>query len=287
MKTHLGKLFILILTLACHNLVAQIGGAIPSNRRVDWTHVGVKNFPSTYDVCVDVTQHPDYPLSTGGGEDSPNFKRQLDERDKNKITVFYFPPGTYNFSSTIVLDSNVIIYGAGSDQTSFIFTNSNPNKNCIQVHGSGFGSPVDINATSAVKGSKIILLNSALSINKNDLIDIYATDDYPDWSSTGFNLHDKIGQIDRVASGNSGNTGSISLEEELRLDYTYDYVNLTSSSFPVKIAKIIKPAHAVGIENIKLTHSSSDMSAMDYMISFQYAVAAEEVVNRKINRQIE
>jgi len=217
MKTHLGKLFLLISTVACHNLLAQIGGTIPSNRRVDWTHVGVKNYPLTYDVFVNVTQQPTHPLTPDGGDDSPHFNEQLNTRGKNKLTVFYFPPGIYDFFSTIVLDGNVIIHYDGSDQTSFIFTNSDPNKNCIQVHGSGIGSPIDINVTSAIKGSKNILLNSVLSVDQNDLVDIYALDNYPEWSSSGYNPHDKIGPIDRIASGNNGNTSSIYLEDELRI----------------------------------------------------------------------
>jgi len=272
MNVQLRIISLLISTLVFQELFAQIGGTIPSTQRVDWSNVGVKNFLNVYDTLIDVTQNGTNSIFPNDGVDDINkLQIQLNNRNRNKLTIFYFPSGTYNFSATIILDGNVVLHGAGSDQTQFSFTNSDPNKNCIQVHGSGVGSPVDINATSAVKGSKIILLNSALNVNQNDLIDIYATDNYPDWSSAGFNPHDKIGQIDRVASSNSGNTSSISLEDELRLDYTYDYVRSTTSTFPLKVKRISNPVHHVGIENVYINHPSSDMSTMNYNISFQYA----------------
>lgn len=115
---------LIILTVICVNtLSSQIGSTIGTDRRVDWTKAGIKYPVTTFVEYVDVTQvsSPLVPLVPGGGDDSPNFNLMLENRNKNVMTVFYFPQGVYHFHQQILLDKNVIIRGAGSDKTEFLY----------------------------------------------------------------------------------------------------------------------------------------------------------------------
>ncbi|NUN69200.1 MAG: hypothetical protein HUU02_05765 [Bacteroidetes bacterium] len=122
-RNHIFIILIMVIFFS-NNANSQIGTAIPSSRIVDWRFVGVRSFPMIYDKYIDVSQDPAYPVTNNMVDAYPNLKLQLDNRDRSKMTIFYFPPGTYHFSQQIVLDSNITIRGAGSTNTYFSFSTS-------------------------------------------------------------------------------------------------------------------------------------------------------------------
>ncbi|NUN69202.1 MAG: T9SS type A sorting domain-containing protein [Bacteroidetes bacterium] len=98
-------------------------------------------------------------------------------------------------------------------------------------------------------------LNLFPEVGVGDLIDIYATDNWPSWCD--HNYHTQMGQINRVENI----TGAVvSLYDELRLDFSFDYGRNIPSTFVVGARRIRNPAHFVGIENLAIHCANSNNS---------------------------
>jgi hypothetical protein len=250
---------LIILTVICvDTLSSQIGSTIGSDRRVDWTKARVKEYPVTFVKYIDVTQDEQYPLVPGGGDDSPNFNSMLESRNKNLMTVYYFPQGVYHFHQQILLDKNVIIRGAGSDKTEFVFSQSEYNIVVnditgakVTVNGIGESAVETYIIGGKNKGSTILTFDKEPNIKVGDLIDLMCHDDWPNWSGSGSagENHYKIGQVSMVVE-KQGNT--VTIADELRLDFNYDYARSSAPGFVLWADKIVDYAYNVGIENTKV-----------------------------------
>jgi hypothetical protein len=256
---------IILAVISIANLVnisySQIGTALSGERTVDWRFAGTQSFPSVYQNMIDVTKATSYPVlsSNNAATNSTNFAMLLSLRNKNEMTLFYFPQGTYLFSETILLDSNIVIRGDGAFSTIFSF-NGADNAFTIRTNVTVLsfdGNPI---VSGKEKGSKAITFSNPLNISSVkpfDLIDIYNIDDWPNWTSDP-DEHIKIGQTNTFVGLLNNNT--VQLKDELRIDYGFDYFSYLTTSFPTKIKIFQNPANDVAIENLSIHDHSSETS---------------------------
>ncbi|HET54530.1 MAG TPA: hypothetical protein ENN33_04865 [Ignavibacteria bacterium] len=153
-----------LLCLNIHNGFAQLNyGLIPQNCQVQWTNAGsLSATPTTARHLFNVTTYGAVP---NDGQDDTNAIKSAINAAKvtGGVSIVYFPPGTYKISETIDLSrissnendlgySNIIIQGAGSDQTLLEFSVSKDN-NCFYIHG------------RALENTRIILTSNVLKDN--------------------------------------------------------------------------------------------------------------------------
>ncbi len=109
--------------------------------------------------------------------------------------VVYFPQGTYNLTSQVVVaNSGVVLKGAGPSQT--IITQGSGTGN-ILIQGSE-GSAVNLNA-NATAGDTTLTLTSTSGLAANDFLSLYSAADWPNTTNSS-----KQGEIVRVKSVDSG-----------------------------------------------------------------------------------
>ena len=122
---------------------------------------------------VDVTEAGIMP----GGSDSAPVLESL-ANQASVPTVFYFPPGEYTFSSQVdIKNSNVIIRGAGSDQTRFILDGSGAH----EIRFLGWNDdPVDI-LSSVEEGGRNLSIASTDGLEVGDLIEV--SQEIPAWEA--------------------------------------------------------------------------------------------------------
>ncbi len=98
--------------------------------------------------------------------------------DVSEPTVFFFPAGEYFFQGTIEIeDDNVVIRGAGSDQTRFILDGIEPHS--IRFAGWIY-SPVEVTANVAA-GHQRLMLSSTSTLQVGDVVEI--SQELDDWDA--------------------------------------------------------------------------------------------------------
>jgi len=129
--------FPLILFCLCMYSHAQAwSGVLSSSRAIDWSNAGVVgSIPTNYTQCTTSQCSSLGPTST-----ADQITAAIASASSNQYVLL--PAGTYNLNNGIDFAhrSNVILRGAGADQTLLVFSG---NANCL-----GFGSLICISATS-------------------------------------------------------------------------------------------------------------------------------------------
>lgn len=106
-------------------------------------------------------------ISPGAADAAATFMKLANEAQQP--TIFYFPPGEYTFASAVDINNdNVIIRGAGSDQTRFYL--DGPDINGIRFLGWTYDSyPVTANVAP---GGKTLLLGNTDGLEVGDMIQV-------------------------------------------------------------------------------------------------------------------
>ena len=93
-------------------------------------------------------------------------------------TIFYFPPGAYTFTGPVdIKTDNVIIRGAGSDQTQFYL--DGPGDHEIRFLGWDY-DPISV-VTNVSEGDNVLVLQDASSLDVGDLIEV--TQELYEWDA--------------------------------------------------------------------------------------------------------
>ncbi len=176
--------------------------------------------------------------------------------DHNTIVAVKIPAGNYTIIQTITLPSNVVIKGAGSDQTRITFQTGNPGNDCFFIPGNYESNFYDVTSGNTM-GSTQITLESADYFSENDFVDI--RDSRNNAWENGSLLEYAIGQVVQIQS-KIGN--QLTLKDKLSIDH---------SGFNTRIYKI-SPVKDVGIEDLYIARSLSDGAGNGVTIRFYGAV---------------
>ena len=159
MKKELICFFVLILINFQFVLSDEV---IPLDRRTDWSNAGVKGGIPNYPICVNVKDYG--AVGDGITDDTQAIVNAISAAGVN--CAVYIPEGKYNITSTISINkNNITIQGAGKDKT-LIFSELS---RAFYIAGS-LSNTVYIDVVSAQKGSNIITLADASSINIGDYL---------------------------------------------------------------------------------------------------------------------
>lgn len=170
----------------------------------------------------------------------------------NKHKVLYFPAGTYLFTRTIKLRSNVIIRGKHADSTVFIF-NLNGRHHAIEVRGVNNSQPSYLQKGIRTGENEITVSEGNLRSGQT----IMLVQNDSSWITSSW-AKNTIGQFMTVDSL-AGNT--ITLDKKIRHNY-----------FKSLQPRISTPefVNSVGIENIKMIRRDATSSQTSHVF-FQYA----------------
>lgn len=175
-----------LLLFACAHL--SFAQTIPPSRVVDWTYAGLQQPTPKYPHLVDITA-----MGGNGNGIQPNdsaWQAALLSLGSDSGTI-YFPPGTYAFSSTIHLRSNIIIKGADASSTTLLFNLSGVNS---LINISGNNTSILSNLSSpASKGDKSIIINNAALFSPGDYVKLFQND-----SSLVLDVYRCVGQLLRI-----------------------------------------------------------------------------------------
>lgn len=240
-------------------------GHIPQSSQIDWTNAGL--LPGTSFAAVDVYDVTVYGAVPNDGQNdySAIMAAVNAAQAAAGLSVVYFPAGTYNVNSTIHLSrtgsamgySDIVLQGAGSDQTILQFTVGSTN-HCINVYGITSGGEYGL--TDIVpKGSTQLERSDFLMFSVNDWIHLceqyfpYGGDD-----SERF-----VGQITQLSAIGAGQA---TMKDEASKEYRPEYTLWIQKLYPIM---------NVGIENLKIQRMDQDPVTWEdgnANINFNYAV---------------
>lgn len=172
-----------------------------------------------------------------------------------KFGIILFPTGNFAFKKTIILPSNVLVKGNGSDKTIFNF-NLKGNGDLFSAHGklSTNSSPITAGTN---KDSKTITLANTSNFAVGDYCIVRQSADYLLYNNWSYNSFFQIVKIASISGNN------ISLEKPLRLDFP-----LKNNPVFVKI----NPVMNIGIESVKIKRFDATPSNQTSNVFFNFAV---------------
>ncbi|MEM8485673.1 MAG: Ig-like domain-containing protein [Bacteroidota bacterium] len=212
-------------------------GSLPADRFpvAEWRDFNWED-PGGWTV-VDVTTAG---ITPGAADASPVLMNLANEADVP--TVLYFPPGEYTFASAVDINNdNVIIRGAGSDQTFFYLDGSAING--IRFLGWTYDETNVVSNTAA--GGQVLTLENTNDLAVGDLIQINQELETWDaeWGSRSW------GQIVFITAIN-GNDVTVDLPLSLGID----------TSQQPKVLKL-RPLRNVGVEDLYIERKQYDESS--------------------------
>jgi hypothetical protein len=225
---------------------------LPQNRATDWTIAGLRD---TTTAGFQVFGMQTYG-ATGNGV-SPNDSVLNAVLSQIPVTgaILEYPQGNFLFHNPIQLPGNVVLRGAGAENTTF----------SLDLGGANHGISMTGNATSdtsslaanATKDSLSIIVLNALLFSPGDWVQLIQQDSALITSGWAFHTVGQIVQIDQV----TGTT--ITLKSPLRLS-----INITNRPYIVKL----NPVGNTGIECIKINRIDNCAPLQTSNIFFKYAV---------------
>ncbi|RMD48011.1 MAG: hypothetical protein D6830_07740, partial [Ignavibacteria bacterium] len=226
-------------------------GHIPPESQVDWTNAGLLNPITVADHILYITDY------TTGNDNEKISDAMDDAQNLGGITIIYFPPGNYVFNQTVELRDNIIIQGAGSESTHFIFDNGKcENGFLIQGIGEQYARVVTMDIP---KTGKDIMVSNTTNYNVGDWI-FFKELTNPD--ALEGNTYHKPGQISKITGLVPDN--SITIKDEASKQY--------KTSYDLMLYKI-NPIENVGIENLSIEREpDGNNEGNGSTIFFDYAV---------------
>lgn len=249
------------------NSNCQIGNTIPKERRVDWQYAGYMHneveIPTEYDYTVTVKGY-----NSSAIEKALNDAVEHNTKNPEHLTRMYFPPGIYNITQTLELNSthnNIVLVGAkaGSDPetcTILKFDGKIPHKDypIIQLKGSALNKTYDIVKYNS--GNKKIYLNtSANEIAPGDFLEIEIPEgEWHDEFNDKVNNWNRVpksyvGQIVKVISL-SNDKKELTLQDDIRLTYGFAFQN--NPRLTATVRKISNRIDNIGIESLTIESGS-------------------------------
>nr|MBP8754811.1 hypothetical protein [Chitinophagales bacterium] len=144
---------------------------IDDERTVNWHNVGLTN------SCNSPTQIINF-LDAGGSGDGASSNDAVMNTVlasiSSGVTVIYFPPGNYFFQSSISLQSNTIIKGAGAENTTLTFDLNVPS-DAIIIKG-GETATYSFCTSNISKNAHTLPLEDAGDFDIGDYVELFEQD---------------------------------------------------------------------------------------------------------------
>ncbi len=190
------------------NTVAQIPNAYKS----DWQKAGLDDNFIPPSAIIDVSTMGAIP---NDGFDDNIAIQSIFTSTPSIGAVIYFPPGTYNFSSSINIPSNFILKGSGADSTNFIFDLGGSLANCFNFIGSSMSSYYPIIGGLNKGSNKLVVTNASSLFQDGNRIEIREQNGIWDTNPTTWATYavGHVGTIDSIHSD------TIFMREALRIDF--------------------------------------------------------------------
>jgi len=244
-------------------LFSQIGSTIPKDRKVEWQYAGYMHndveIPTEYDYTVTVKGYNNTAI-----EKALSDAVEHNRRNPEHLTRIYFPPGIYNITKSIELNSthnNIVLAGAkaGSDPetcTILKFDGKIPYKDYPVIQLKGSASNKTYSIVKYDSGNKKIYLNiPANEIASGDFVEIEIPNG--EWQDT---YNDKVnnwnrvpkfyvGQIVKVISS-SNHKKELALKDEIGLIYSFAVQNNPRLTATVRM--ISNRVDNIGIESFTI-----------------------------------
>ncbi|MCZ2392249.1 MAG: T9SS type A sorting domain-containing protein [Chitinophagales bacterium] len=226
-------IFIFLITfLPLFNLNA---GILPEERTVNWSLAGYHGEIPDFERVINIM---DFGADNSGGVPNDNAFNAALASLNGAPAVINFPAGEYLFNKIMVLRSNLIIRGAGSDSTKFTFDMTVNNRDCIKASGTNTSIQAAL-ISPANKGVDKIEVEDVSKFSVGDYIQLKMDDSelvVSDWAKQ------TVGQIVKISAINDK---QLTLNRPLRLDYP-----LNKSPFISKL----KMLENIGIECISIVN---------------------------------
>lgn len=181
--------------------------------------------------------------------------------------VLIFPSGNFLFNSSIILPSNIVVKGQGSENTQFIM-DLNGSGNAFELTGAAVSLDTTNIINQATKDSAFLVLSNSSIFMANDWIQIIQKDTDLVTSSWAESTVGQIVQIEQV----SGNR--VLLKSPLRMDYV-----MSRNPYIQKIVTV----ENTGISCLKIIRVDDTSPQQSSNIKFKYAtncwVSGVESVN--------
>lgn len=208
---------------------------ITYERKVDWSHAGNNVKAPTQQV-----NFSDYQPDTTGRTDCADILKEAISAAAKARACLVIPPGKFLLLKTITLPSFVVIKGAGSSLTHFIFDLKGANKDCFAANGKTDPN-VNLSINQVSKGQQYCILDTQTAeLKVGDWVKLQDDDlgrITSDWA---------MGTIAQINQIKSINDDTIFLRNEWRLEF----------SPASKIKKLI-PVTEVGLECFSITRMDS------------------------------
>lgn len=226
-----------------------------SIKKFNWVDAGYKGVKPVFNQTINIMSY--------GGNNTNSAANNLALTNaitalNNKGGVIYFPKGVYNFTTTININRDSIIFkGAGHDSTQLRFTMGPVLSNCINI----FGSQNTIDSTyftiNGVRDSNWVNVYNPTLFNVNDWVYVQFADNAFVPASTW-----AIGSIGQIMQIKSINANKITFYSPFRFNYL--------KSLQAKITKIT-PRKVISFEclDIKRMESTPGQTSL---ISYDKAV---------------
>ena len=163
---------------------------IPSNRLTDWTKSGLNS------VIEEPINQVNF-LVAGGKNDGTSYNDSLISQllTMAPITI-YFPNGSYNFSQTINLPSNVVLRGESADST-FLNFDMLANANLINLSGT-LNANTFLLSGDGLCGRNDFTINQTPGIQIGDLLKVVDNDSDLITSSWAYHSTGQIVEVDSI-----------------------------------------------------------------------------------------
>ena len=223
-------------------------------KKTNWNHAGYSGVKPVFTNTVNILNFgADNTGSTSNNTAFINAVASL----SSQPGVIYFPPGNYLFNSSININrDSLIIQGAGSAQTQFIFNLNGGAGNCINISGSQINTDTSSLVTSARRDSNWASVLNPSSFHAGDWVYLTMNDSNLLFSSWAYGSVGQILKMDSVSSNN------IFFKSPFRYNY---FINRNP-----RIKKII-PKNTIGIECLKIIRKDASVSQTS-IIAFDKAV---------------
>ena len=233
---------------------------LPPDRRADWAHVGIEGGIPEVAVVNSVTDFG--AVGDGVTDDASAFQQAIDNASSSGGGAVWVPPGTYLLNSYLIMKSNVVLRGAGSDYSHLVFDlgGVDADTGMIQIAGWEGTDPFVAITSGYAKDSTVLTVSDASTFSVGEYVEIQQDNDpaimYTDPAWNVDWAQEAVGEMGKVVAV-SGN--QITLEEPLDNDYRSD------------LNPVIRPVAMLTNAGVERLHLRRQDNAFGDMIFIYYA----------------
>ena len=227
--------------------------SIPIQNKVDWTFAGVRDTNSNNFIIIDAQS---YGVIGDGSTPNDLFFSNILSTFGNQDLILNFPAGTFLFNFPINLSDNIILKGAGNENTILKF-DLGGTSNAISAEGYVNNLDTAFLTHSAVKDSMYIIVSNSSFLSNDDWIILTQNDSDLVTSNWALNTVGQIIKISHIVNNH------IYLQSPIRFDYDI---------LKQPVVRKLDPVKNIGIECMKILRVDNTSPQQSSNIFFNYTV---------------